>query len=38
MYGFQEPAAAWKVKLETQQRKDRKNRLDAEKVRGKKKK
>lgn len=27
-YGFQEIAAAWKVKLEVQQRKDRKHRMD----------
>ena len=29
-YGFQNIAASWKVKLEVQQRKDRKERQDAE--------
>lgn len=29
-YGFQNIAAGWKVKLEVQQRKDRKERQDAE--------
>lgn len=37
LYGFEKPAANWKHKLEVQQRKDRKNRIDAEKLRKQKK-
>lgn len=33
MYGFKDIAANWKVKLEVQQRKDRKHRQDKEKER-----
>ncbi len=33
-YGFLAIAAAWKVKLEVQQRKDRKNRMDNAKAMG----
>ena len=33
LYGFEKPAANWKHKLEVQQRKDSKNRIDAEKLR-----
>jgi hypothetical protein len=32
-YGYQKIAANWKLKLEVQQRKDRKNRQDAQKAR-----
>ena len=33
-YGFQKIAAGWKLKLEVQQRKDRKNRQDSDKAHG----